>query len=676
MSWTSDIHTELPIQVFDNIFPITVPQMFHQTAKKYSNHISVSWRIEKNYIKNKLPSYYQLANTVDSKWDNMTWAQLEEQVYIFGGACIASGLNSKDVAIIMGFNSPQWLIAFHGTIQAGGVVAGSYLTNKTDTCKYLVNNSNAKLAFVESWKQGIKFLDDLEDSNSSLVKIIVWNMDENLEDEIKQLNNSNIISFKEFMDLAPKLDKCIENVGKTESLLKPGECCDLIYTSGTTGNPKGVMLSHDNLTWDVSASVALIKKYTNSNMGQEQVFLSYLPLSHIAAQMLDIIFSCYTGGSIWFATPDALKGGLLPLLQQVRPTLFFGVPRVWEKIMDSIKAKSAENSSIKKKIGNMAKYVGLAVNMNLANTAGNSRGLFYYLGIYSLFNKIVYKKLKILLGLDRCAFFGSGAAPISPDTLSFFWSLNIPIVEGFGMSETSGISSMCLFPKQIRIGYSGMEISDGLVKIGENGEILLRGRNIMMGYLNNSEKNIETFTSNRYLKTGDIGILEKSPFGDVNLLKITGRIKELIITAGGENIAPVPIENTIKTACPLISNVILIGDKRKFLSILVTLRVVIDPDTMVASNELDNNCLIELKKLGSDSKTVEEAKNEDIIHQAIQKSVDYYNNNAVSNAQKVQKYVILDSDFTIAGGELTGTQKIKRNIILEKYETEIEDMYK
>ena len=126
MSWTSDIHTELPIQVFDNIFPITVPQMFHQTAKKYSNHISVSWRIEKNYIKNKLPSYYQLANTVDSKWDNMTWAQLEEQVYIFGGACIASGLNSKDDAIIMGFNSPQWLIAFHGTIQAGGVVAGSY----------------------------------------------------------------------------------------------------------------------------------------------------------------------------------------------------------------------------------------------------------------------------------------------------------------------------------------------------------------------------------------------------------------------------------------------------------------------------------------------------------------------------------------------------------------------
>ena len=675
MSWTSDIHSELPIQVSDNVQPTTIPDMFHETVKKFPSNIAISWRIDTNYIKNDSPSYYQLANTAEnSRWDHMTWQQLENQVYIFGGACVANGMNSKDVVIIMGFNSPQWLIAFHGTVQAGGVVAGSYLTNTTDTCKYLVNNSNAKFAFVESWKHGIKFLDDLEDNNSSLEKIIVWNMVESLED-IK-LNNPNIISFKEFMDLAPKLEKCIENITEIEKTLKPGECCDLIYTSGTTGNPKGVMLSHDNLTWDVQTSIGLIKKYTQNNMGSEQVFLSYLPLSHIATQMLDIMFSCYTGGSIWFATPDALKGGLLPLLQQTRPTLFFGVPRVWEKIMDSIKAKSDQNSYIKKNIANMAKYVGLSVNMELAATAGRSGGCYKSTNIYDLFNKLFFKKLKIMLGLDRCDFFGSGAAPISTDTLSFFWSLNIPITEGFGMSETSAISSMCLFPKQVCMGYSGMEISDGLIKIAGDGEILLKGRNIMMGYLNNSDKNTETFTPEGYLKTGDIGILEKSPNGDVNLLKITGRIKELIITAGGENIAPVPIETIIKNACPLISNVILIGDRRKFLSVLITLRVVINPDTMDASNELDENCLIALTKIGSNAKTLEEAIEDPIVQKAIDKSIYLYNNQAVSSAQKIQKYVVLNTDFTIGGGELTGTQKIKRNIILEKYKIEVESMYK
>jgi len=175
--------------------------------------------------------------------------------------------------------------------------------------------------------------------------------------------------------------------------------------------------------------------------------------------------ACSTGGSIWFATPDALKGGLLPLLQQIRPTFLFGVPRVWEKIMDAMKAKGANNSYLKTKIADWAKNIGLHRNNSLALSGGSSPGFYSNIGLYWLFNKLVYSKIKNLLGLDRCRMFGSGAAPISENVLSYFWSLDIPIVEGFGMSETTGISTMCLFPQKVKLGTVGFGISDNMIKL-------------------------------------------------------------------------------------------------------------------------------------------------------------------------------------------------------------------
>jgi long-chain-fatty-acid--CoA ligase ACSBG len=271
--------------------------------------------------------------------------------------------------------------------------------------------------------------------------------------------------------------------------------------------------------------------------------------------------------------------------------------------------------------------------------------------------------------------FGSGAAPISENVLSYFWSLDIPVVEGFGMSETTGISTMCLFPQQVRLGTVGFGICDNMIKISEDQEILLRGRHIMMGYLNNEEKTRETFDEQGYLKTGDMGSLRPSPDGKTNLLTITGRIKELVITAGGENVAPVPIEDKIKYGCPLISNVMLIGDKKKFLSVLVTLRVVINPDTLIPTKDIDPNFKQLLNKSGISSMNLDDVMKEENVRKMIQDSLDNYNKTAVSKAQRVQKFVILDTDFSVPGGELTESQKLKRRVVVEKYGEQIESMY-
>ena len=374
-----------------------------------------------------------------------------------------------------------------------------------------------------------------------------------------KVTKEGVLSWEDMMNIGKKeKDDLLQDRLKRIAI---NQCCTLIYTSGTTGTPKGVMLSHDNITWVTK----IVHMGNNLELGDESI-ISYLPLSHIAAQLADIYLPISAHGLTYFAQPDALKGSLGATLQEVRPTMFFGVPRVWEKIYEKMQQVGRETKGVKKSISTWAKAIGAETN------ARRSRGDYTAPLGYPVANAVVFKKVKGVLGLDRAKFFLSGAAPIAPEVLKYFHSLDIVITEIYGMSESSGPHTYGV-PKCFRLGSTGKTMDGVYTKLDKpdgdgNGEVCMSGRNVCMGYLLMEEKTHETIDDDGWLHSGDIGKLDKDGF-----LFITGRLKELIITAGGENIPPVAIEDIVKGELPCISNAMLIGDKRKYLSMLLTLKV-------------------------------------------------------------------------------------------------------
>ncbi|KAK7888867.1 hypothetical protein WMY93_024427 [Mugilogobius chulae] len=563
---------------------------------------------------------------------------------------------------ILGFNSVEWFIADIGAILAGGFAVGIYTTNSPDACQYVADNCKANVIVVENHKQLQKIL-QVEDRLPHLKAIIQY------KDALKE-KRPNLYSWAEFMELGrDEPDAPLDAIIATQ---KPNQCCTLIYTSGTTGQPKGVMLSHDNLTWTAMSTCRHVH-LTEATQSQE-VVVSYLPLSHIAAQMVDIWVNMKVGGTTHFAQPDALKGSLVNTMKEVRPTAFMGVPRVWEKMQEKMKAIGAKSSTVRRKVAAWAKDVGLQANLSKFNQNGASppSPLSYHIA-----KKLVFTKVRKALGLERCSKCFTGAAPITKDTLEFFLSLNIPLYELFGMSESSGPHTISV-PEAFRLTSVGKEIPGCRTKLlspdeDGNGEICLWGRHVFMGYLNMADKTEEALDSEGWLRSGDLGKHDKNGF-----LFITGRIKELIITAGGENVPPVPIEEALKEQLPFISNAMLIGDKKKFLSVLLTIKSQVNADTLVPEDELTPEVVELCRRLGSNATRVSELSGgkDRAVNTAIQEGINRVNEKATSNAQRIQKWLILDKDFSISGGELGPTMKLKRPVVAKMYKDQIDNFYK
>ncbi len=322
------------------------------------------------------------------------------------------------------------------------------------------------------------------------------------------------------------------------------------------------MMSHDNFTWTARMANTFL------TITREDSFISYLPLSHSAAQMIDVFMPMASGATVYFADRNALKGSLVSTLREVRPTVIFGVPRVYEKIKEKMIEMGKSAGGVKRVVADWAKRTGLHHNMKALEDPGATQNGY----AYPIAKKLVFSKVKANLGFDRCRILGAGAAPMPMDALKYFLSLDMPIYECFGMSETSGPQTGNK-PGHNKLGTVGPTLTGMKTCIAEpdpdgNGEVLIYGRNVMMGYLFNEEKTKEAIDADGYLHSGDIGTEAADGF-----IKITGRIKELIITAGGENVPPVLIEDIIKEELPCVSNAMLIGDKRKFLSCLLTLKV-------------------------------------------------------------------------------------------------------
>ncbi|XP_069505657.1 long-chain-fatty-acid--CoA ligase ACSBG2 isoform X2 [Ambystoma mexicanum] len=641
--WTTSREGEVKLRMEESgiakIPPITIHQLFRETVQKYGDYIA-------------------LASKQGDQWTKLTYKQYYQECRNAAKGFLKLGLERYHGVGILGFNSAEWFIADVGSILAGGFAVGIYTTNSAEACQYVAENCEANILVVENHKQLQKIL-QIQDKLPHLKAIIQY------KEELKE-KRPNLYSWTEFMNLAKdypeaQLDKIID-------AQKANQCCTLIYTSGTTGQPKGVMLSHDNITWTAAAAGKTV--HLKEATDQQEIVVSYLPLSHIAAQMIDVWLPMKFGGATYFAQPDALKGSLAHTLREVRPTAFMGVPRVWEKMQEKMKEVGAKSSTVRRKVASWAKEVGLQTNLKRMNGVSDEPVKF------RVAKKLVFKKVRKALGLDRCTKCYTGAAPITKDTLEFFLSLNIPVYELYGMSESSGPHTISL-PEAFKITSCGKVIAGCRTKLSQpesdgSGEILFWGRHVFMGYLNMEDKTKESLDEEGWLHSGDLGKHDEQGF-----LFITGRIKELIITAGGENIPPVPIEDAVKESIPIISNVMVIGDKKKFLSMFLTLKCNINSDTGEPEDDLAPESIVFCRKIGSKATKVSDivGGKDKAVCAAIQEGLNKVNKRATSNAQVVQKWVILERDFSIAGGELGPTMKLKRPVVAKMYEDQIENFY-
>ncbi|KAJ7416800.1 Long-chain-fatty-acid--CoA ligase ACSBG2 [Pitangus sulphuratus] len=534
---------------------------------------------------NKYGDYYALASKKGGQWVRLTYKMYYDECCKAAKSFLKLGLQRFHGVGILGFNSAEWFIADIGAILAGGFAVGIYTTNSPEACHYVAENCSADVIVVENQKQLQKIL-EIEDRLPQLKAIVQYG------EEIKE-KRPNLYS--------------------------------LTWTALVAG--RSIML-------------------TDPKERQEQV-ISYLPLSHIAAQMSDIWSAMTFGVQVYFAQPDALKGSLVETMREVRPTAFLGVPRVWEKMEEKMKSVGMKSSALRRKVASWAKGVGLQTNLKRMN------GYSEVPVNFRLAKHLVYRKVRKALGLDRCTKCYTGAAPITRETLEFFLSLNIPVLELYGMSESSGPHTISL-PHAFKLTSCGKALPGCQTLIHKpdrdgTGEICFSGRHIFMGYLNMEDKTKEAIDEDGWLHSGDLGKHDKDGF-----LYITGRIKELIITAGGENIPPVPIEDAVKNAVPIISNAMLVGDKAKFLAMLLTLKCKVDAETGEPGDELTPEALEYCQKLGSKATKVSEiiSSKDKAIYAAIQKGITAVNEGATSNAQKVQKWVLLEKDFSLFGGEL------------------------
>ncbi|MCI4381813.1 hypothetical protein PGIGA_G00256240 [Pangasianodon gigas] len=636
--WTTEASGSVQLRIDDLCpqEPITVHQMFMTSVEKYGD-------------------LFALATKRKGKWEKITFSEYYQCCRMAAKSFLKLGLERFHSVAILGFNSAEWFFSAVGAIFAGGIMTGIYATNSPEACHYVASDSRANIIVVENQKQLDKIL-QVKDKLPHLKAIVQYS-----GPLLEKL--PNLYLWEEFMSLGLDIpDKTLDDIISSQ---KANQCCVLIYTSGTTGMPKGVMLSHDNITW-TSHHASRAGGMQPAEIKQEAI-VSYLPLSHIAAQIYDLWTGIQWGELVCFAQPDALKGSLIETLKEINPSSHMGVPRVWEKIMEKIKEEVSHCAYIKKKLLTWAMSVGLE-----ANQRDEEKSI-----LFALADVLVLEKLRAELGFSYCEKFFSGAAPLGNDTVQFFLGLNIKLYEAYGMSESSGPHFMS-GPKVHKQSSCGRVVPGcryKLVNVDSDGigEVCFWGRNVFMGYLNMEDKTKETLDEDGWLHSGDLGKTDEEDF-----LYITGRIKELIITAGGENVPPVPIEDAVKKELPIISNAMLIGDKRKFLSMLLTLKCVTNAETMEPTDELSADTVEYFQQRGIRATKVSDVTGgkDQVVNQVIQEGIDRVNAKANSNAQRIQKWTIVGKDFSVSGGELGPTMKLRRPFVLKKYHNEIENFYR
>jgi long-chain acyl-CoA synthetase len=557
-------------------------------------------------------------------WTSKTYREIGEIVQRLALGLIDLGIVKGEKVSILANTRPEWSYFDFAALTVGATVVPIYQTNSPEECQYVLENSDAKAVIVEDAEQLAK-IREVRDRCPALEHVILMTGEAD-----------DAISAAELAERGSSHDAA--EWEERWSSVAPDDICTFIYTSGTTGPPKGCVISHGNYRsmLDMVLEVGVL--------GDEEVTYLYLPLAHSFALLIQF-GTVALGATLAYWQRDPLK--IIPDLAEVKPTYFPSVPRIFEKIYTAATAAAEKAGGMKKAVFNWA--IGVGRRMRETERAGREPG-FFLRRQYEVADKQVLAKIRNLFG-GRVKVAVSGAAPINPDILRFFDAAGVLVVEGWGMTETSTAATIAT-PEDFKFGTVGKPFPGCEIKIADDGEILVRGPNIFQGYYKNPEATAETLVDG-WLHTGDIGEVDGEGY-----IKITGRKKDIIITAGGKNITPANLEAEIKQH-PLVSQCVVIGDRRPYLVALVTL----DPEE-AEKFASEHNLPTDPEALASN----------DLIRETLDEHLGKVNSK-FARVEQVKKIAILPHDLSQEGGELTPTMKVKRNVVADKHAGEIEALY-
>lgn len=592
------------------------PQYLFQNAEKYGNQPAMSTR-KGEAIRGE-----------EWQWNTDTWSEVLDKTLAIAKSLHALGYEKHDKLSIYSYNRPEWFLLYAASQMLNGVAVGVYHTCSPEEVEWVVGNSESKFVFVGTNPQGG---DDSEKMPNTRMDKIMGNLPliQNavvLEDS-GSMESDRAMSWADFLAAGEGVDTSV--IKEIMNGVDPQDTCALIYTSGTTGNPKGVELTYDNFTFELDCIEQVIRFSPGDG------YVSWLPLAHVFGQVAD--------NHLWVR--DALHLHVVDnalhavdYAKKVQPALFIGVPRIYEKVYSNLKSTLDSKAVIR---------IGLKIP-----------GL----------KKVLQKAVKRKIGMVNCKYAITGAAPINPDILKLFHQIGVPLYEGYGMTETTAGASIN-YKGNVKIGSVGRTLPGTELKTDTDGEIMFRGRHVMKGYYNNPEATAEVMDGD-WLRSGDIGKIDSDGF-----VTITGRKKELYVSSGGKNIAPLVIEETMK-GIPLISQFFLVGDARKYCSGLVTLDVsaILRDKFGMDGAHLPKDPAKQIALLNEQGHQLSEYTDSPEIHAEIESQVMELNKQ-FAPPEQVKKFTILPRDFTVDDGELTPTLKIRRIQIRENWSDEIEQMY-
>ena len=571
-------------------------------------------------------------------WRSWTWNETGQAVREIGHGLMALGFEARHTASILSNTNIEWVLCDLAVLSAGGISNGIYPTDAPEQVHYLCEDSGTRVLFVEDDEQLDKAL-AVRARLPLLQKIVVFNME-----GLRDFHDPMVISLKQLQALGrAHAQQHSDMLTQRSAACKPEELAILVYTSGTTGKPKGGMHSHHGLVFTVRGYNTLIAR------DERDECMCFLPLCHIAERMGGEYFSMYTGAKLNFVeNPETVPENV----REIAPTVFGAVPRVWEKFYSGVMIALKEAGGLQQAVYGWAIGVGhQVVDLVLAQKpVPLSLKLRFHVARLLALNNV-----RKMIGIHRARFLVTGAAPISPDLVRWYLALGLPMLELWGMTETCGAGTGAPADR-IKPGSIGPAAEFNEMRLDPvTGEILVRGPNVFMGYLNLPEKTAETIDADGWLHTGDVGVVDEEGF-----FRITDRMKDIIITAGGKNITPSELENELKFS-PYVTDAVVIGDKRRYLTVII----MIDQENAEKYAQ-DND--VPFSNYASLTHSAE-------VQNLIQAEVDRVNKK-FARVEQIKKFWLLDTQLSAEDEELTPTMKLKRKLVEKKYAPQIEAMYR